>query len=701
MSVIQRIRDKAAWFVFGAIALSLIAFILQDAFTRNSGGGQSDSSTLGTVNGTTISREEFESKLTFYQQANGTPREQLMGNVWDYMVDQAVMQQNYEMLGLQFTTKELSDVMFGDNPPSWMQQAFVNQATGAFDPNQARQRFAEMKKSATDPINTQIYTGYIEPTIQQTLRQKYTTLITSAVYVPKWMAEKINADNNSLAKISFVNVAYNTVNDSTIKVTDEDITAYINKHPKQFEQKEETRQISYVNFDASPSAADSQAVLNQVNLLKSEFASTADAKSFLIKNGTELPFYDGYISKGEIKQTVKDSLFTLSTGSLYGPYLDGGSYVVAKMVGIKQMPDSVRVRHILLSTHQQQQNGSMVRIRDDSSAYKRLDSAVALVNAGVSFDSVCAQYSEDQGSKDIGGVYDYFQTGKMVEQFNDFVFGGAVGDKKIVQTAFGYHYIEILGQKGSQPAYKIAYLGKTIVSSQETINAANTAATQFAASNKDKKLFDAAAAKLNKEILVASDIKQNDNNVPAIGEDRQLVKWAFSNEPGTVSEPFQEEDNYVVAIVTGVSKAGLMNATAARLTAEPVIKNQKKAQQIIDTKIKGTTLEAIASAAGATVQVADSISFQGYVIPNLGNEVKVLGAAFNKQIQGKISTPIAGTTGVLVLRGEGIFAGTSLGSNAEMLRSQLETQLKSQVGYKSINSLRLAATVKDNRSDFY
>ncbi len=701
MSVIQRIRDKAAWFVFGAIALSLIAFILQDAFSRNKGGNNLNSADLGVINGVSITRQEFESKLSFYQQANGTPREKLMPDVWDYMVDQTVMQQAYELLGLKYTSKELSDAMFGDTPPSWLQQAFTDPATGAYNPDQARQLFADLKKNPNEARVAQIYTGYIEPSIQQSLRQKYQSLITGAVYVPKWMAEKTNADNNSLAKISYINVPYNTINDSSIKVTDEDINAFIKKHPKQFEQKEEIRQIAYVNFDASASAEDSAALINQLNLLKKDFAASADAKAFLSKNGTELPYYDSYIGRTEIKQTVKDSLFNLSTGSLYGPYLDGGNYVVAKLVGEKQMPDSVKVRHILLATHQQQENGSFVRVRDDSSAYKRLDSAIALINAGADFDSVCAKYSEDPGSKDKGGIYDYFSSGKMVEEFNDFAFGGKPGEKKLVHTAYGYHYIEILGQKGGEPAYKIAYLAKPIVASQETINAANSAATQFAAANQDKKLFDAAAAKLNMPVLDATEVKQNDNSIPTIGEDRELVKWIYNNQIGDVSEPFQVDEKYIVAVITGVSKAGLKSAAAARPVVEPQVRNEKKAQQIINTKIKGTTLEAIASGAGVAVQTADSVSFQGYLIPNLGNEVKILGAAFNKQLQGKVSAPIAGNTGIIVVRGEGIFAGSSLNTTPEMLRVTLESQLKSQVGYRSMTALKDAADIKDYRSTFY
>ena len=131
-----------------------------------------------------------------------------------------------------------------------------------------------------------------------------------------------------------------------------------------------------------------------------------------------------------------------------------------------------------------------------------------------------------------------------------------------------------------------------------------------------------------------------------------------------------------------------------------ILKNQKKAQQIINSKIKGTTLDEIARSSGSMVQTADSISFQAFIIPNLGNEPKILGAAFNKQLQGKVSAPIAGGSGVFVVKGESIFATASLGANAIMLREQLESRLKSQAG-NSINAIRVSSDVKDFRSDFY
>lgn len=692
MSVIQRIQEKQKW-VFGTIALALVLFIVQDAVMNKGKGMFSNSSTIGKVNGVAIDRNEYEHKISLYEQFNNAQRDQIMPELWNMMVQQTLLQQEFDKLGLKVTTKELSDVLFGDNPPSWMTQAFTDPSTGVYNVDAARQQFSQMKKNASDPKIAQLYEVYLEPTMLQSLAQKYQAMISEAAYVPKWYAEKTNADNNAMAKISYASVPYNTISDSTIKVSDDEITAYMKKHSKQFEQKEETRQIEYVSFDASPSKLDSNAVVSQLNQLKSEFASTTDVKSFLSRNSSDMDFFDSYLGKSAIKQQQKDSLCALPKGAIYGPYLDNNDYVLAKMIDIKQMPDSVKVRHILVTTQQ----------RDDSSALHRLDSAIALINSGVNFDSVCAKYSDDPGSKDKGGVYDYFPSGQMATEFNDFAFGGKTGDKGTVKTSYGYHYIEILGQKGSEPGYKIAYLAKPITASPETVDAANTAANKFAATSKTQSQFEANAKKLNLTPSFSQDINKNDNNVPGLGDSRQLVRWVYDKDLGDISDPTEVGDKYIVAMIVSINKSGLQNVNVVRPTLEPIIRNLKKAQIIIDTKIKGSTLEEIAKSAASSVQVADSISFQSYIINGIGNEPKVLGAAFNKQLQGKVSTAIAGNTGVFVVKGESIFASSSLGSNPTTTKQQLENQLKMQAGNFNalVASLKEAADIQDYRSDFY
>jgi len=695
MSVIQRIRDKGAWIIFGIIALALIAFILQDGVGRGRGG--SPGTTIGKVNGEKIERSDFEDMLQMQERmyaGQGATREQLIAGVWNQEVEQAVLGQEFDKLGLQVTPKELSDILFGPNSP--LRQEFTDPKTGEFNAENARQAFAQIKKSKNTDQIKMIDKVYIDPTIRQALRAKYQSLLIQAAYVPKWMLEKQNADNNALASVSYVYVPYATVSDSSIKVSDDEINTYVKKHSNQFTKEEESRNISYVAFSSAPSSADSLAVLDQLLAAKTEFQNTSDVEAFLNKAGTDLPFYNGFFSKSRMQQPNKDTLTKIPVGQVYGPYQDGSSFVLAKMVAVKQWPDSAKVRHILIGTVNPQTNQP---IRDDSTAKKLIDSIEVAIKGGADFNALVTKYSDDGGSKDKGGVYEMFEQGKMVGTFNDFAFDKPVGTKGVVKTDFGYHYMEVLGQKGNAPAYKIAYLAKTINPSSETISVASTAAAQFAVSSKNAKDFNANALKQNLAIMPANEIKQNDFMVQGLGSNRQMVRWIYENGTGDVSEPMEIGDKYVVAIITSVNKAGLTSAAEARPLVEGIIRNEKKAKTIIETKFKGNTLEALSASTGSPVLRADSLSFSAPFITGIGSEPKVIGAAFNKALQGKASDPISGTTGVFSIRVESNSARPS-SMDLNTLKQNL-IQSNRMVSYRGLEALRKAATIKDYRSKFY
>lgn len=696
MSVIQRIRDKGAWIVFAIIALALIAFILQDGVGRG-GSAFSNSTDLGKVNGEKINRTDFEQKLAMQEQmygGQGAQRDQLIGTVWNQEVERVVLSQEYKKLGLEVTGKELSDILFGDNSP--LRQEFTDPATGAFKVNEARQAFAQIKKSKNAEQLAMVNNVYIDPTVQQTLRTKYQVLLQKAAFIPKWMIEKQQADNNAISSISYVYVPFASVSDSVAAVSDAEIAAYEKKYPKQFNKEEETRSITYVSFNAAPSGIDSANTLNQVLTLRNDFAATNDPQNFLNKAGTEVPYYNSYFSKSRMQQANKDSLTSIPVGTVYGPYLDGSNYVLAKMIGVKQWPDSATVRHILIATNDPR---TQQIIKPDSTGKRLVDSIAAAIKNGADFNSLVEKYSDDPGSKTKGGVYEYFPQGQMVVPFNDFVFDGSVGSKGVVKTDYGYHYVEVLGQKNVNPVYKIAYLAKPIVSSNETVSAANTAAAQFVATSKNQKEFNENAAKGNLQLFSANDVKENDFSVNGLGQSRQMVRWIYENKPGTISEPTEIGDRYVVAIVTAVNKPGLLSPAEARPIAEGLVRNEKKAKVILDTKFKGSTLEAIATSTGTTVSRADSISFAAPFIPAVGNEPKVIGAAFNKAVLGKISEPIVGSTGVFAIKVESI--GAKAGSmDAEVIRQNLLQGARVAV-FRGLEALKKSATIKDNRSKFY
>ncbi len=703
MSLIQRIRDRAAWIIFGAIAISLLAFILQDYFFNKGRGSAGSGTTVAKINGESIEHAAFEHKVGFYEQMNNGQyqRSQLIPQIWDYMVNQTLISQEADKLGIAITGNEKTDLLFGNNPPQFMQQFFTDPKTGLYDVNMAKKQIGELKNRSTDANVANFAEAYIDPLILQTKGAKYESLITGAIYTPKWMSEKTNADASSIAKASYVYVPYTSIADSTVKVSGEEMDAYIKKHSVQFERDEETRTMSYVTFSATPSAADSTALKNELEQIKPEFASSTDEKTFLSSKVTGIPYYNSFIGGKEIKQAIKDTLFKLAPGQVYGPYVDNGSYAIAKMVAKQQIPDSASVRHILVATHQQDPNsGTLVRVRDDSAAMKRLDSAIALIKDGTSFDSVVAKYSDDPGSKNSGGLYNNFPSGQMDDGFNDFAFTGHIGETKTVHTVFGYHYVEKLGEKGGETGYKIAYLSKPIEASEETDNAASNASSQFAAASRDQQKFTDNAKAQKLLIMPSQEIKANDFTVPGLGESRELVKWLYDNKAGAISDPVNIQGNYVVAMVTGISKKGLASPSAVQQTVEPLVRNEKKAQMIIAQQMKGSTLDEVSKNAHQPIQVADSINFAAFVVPSLGAEAQLIGAAFNKQLLNKVSSPIAGHSGVFVVRSESVSGVSNIGQTAEMQKQQSEQMLKQQAS-QAVTALRKAADIKDYRSKFY
>jgi len=714
MSIIQTIRDKAAWLVFGLIALSLVGFLLMDAFVGKSRLFGTRSTTVGVINGEKIEYTQFQKSVADQEEqykgrgypVNEAMQQTIRDNVWKQMIEEAVLTDNYTSLGLDVSDREINDMLVGANAIPDIKQAFTDPKTGLFDSQAAAAQINQLRNIYKSGKKTdKAYDGarrFFEESVPQILkmrlREKYMALLANSAYVPKWMLEKMNADNTQIAAISYVNTPYFTIPDSSVKISDGEIQEYIDKHTDQFKQ-EESRSIAYVAFNAAPTSADSAKIRQQLTDLEHDFIAAPTPESFLARVGSDQGYDDNFHPKSVIQVPNKDSIFALPKGAVFGPYLDGGSYVVAKKIDEKTLPDSVRARHILvgmvnLQTHQP--------TLDDSTAKKKIDSIKSLIDHGANFDSVAAKLSDDEGSKVKGGDLGYFASGAMVKEFNDYAFSGKAGEKKIVKTQFGYHYIDIVDQKNFEPAYKVAYLSRKIETSPETDQAASGLANQFAGQSRDQKTFDENIQKGNLLRMVAPDIQPAEYSIPALGPNRLLVRWIYDASKGDVSEPFVVGDKYIVALVTEINHQGTMSPAKARVTVEPILRNRKKAELIIKKLGTPATLEAAATASGQPIQKADSILFSSPFIPNAGQEAKVIGMSFDKQLAGKpVSAPIAGNGGVFVIKVENTGARSNPAADLEQQRMTQQQQQRSMVNYRALEVLKKIATIKDDRGKFF
>jgi peptidyl-prolyl cis-trans isomerase D len=213
MSIIQTIRDKAAWIIIAAIALALIAFIVQDAFQNQSIFNDNPTS-LGTVNGKKIEAITFEERFKQIEeqyQSQGYPmndgmRENIREQLWNEYVDDAILSKKYKKLGIAVSDKELSDILYGANPPQELRQQFTDQATGQYNPTAAYQQIQALRKQKTSPAYKSFFGQYLPSLIKNRQKEKYMSLLGNSVYVPKWMIERMTADNSQQATISYVTV---------------------------------------------------------------------------------------------------------------------------------------------------------------------------------------------------------------------------------------------------------------------------------------------------------------------------------------------------------------------------------------------------------------------------------------------------------------------------------------------------------------
>jgi peptidyl-prolyl cis-trans isomerase D len=707
MSIIQQLRDKAAVLLTTLIALSLIGFLVQDAFVgRSSGFFSGPSSTVGSVNGKKIDAVEFNNKVNLAEQnyrsqgmqTNEMMTQNIIEGIWNGYIQEQLLKTECEKVGLAVTSKELGSLLFSEEAPQEFRQLFTNPQTGQYDLNAARNWFNNLKKSKRSEDVKMVTEQLLNPLQLRLLNDKYNSLFSQGSYVPKWMVEKLNTDNSSIATIRFVGIPYATVGDSlaSLRVTDGEIDKYVSEHKDEFKQ-EKVRNVSYVVFDANPNAEDSAKLFNQLSKLKEEFLNTSDARAFVTRNNSTNPFYDGYVLKSRLQMSAKDDIIGMPVGTVIGPYLDANTYTIARKLGTRSLPDSVKCRHILVGTVDPR-TGQMRR--DDSTAKKRADSIFTALKSGSDFGLLAALTSDDEGSKNNRGEYNFssLDITNLAKEFGDFIFYKPTGSRDVIKTSFGYHIIEVLNQKDFQEAYMMAYISKRIVSSVETDNAASSAATQFAGNARDPKSFEENLTRMKLMKRTADNIREMDYSVAGMPS-RALVKWIFENKVGTVSEPFDLKDKYVVVMVTGSLNEGVQPAAQARVMVEPILRNRKKAIEIRKKIGSERNLESIAAANQVQVFTKDSVYFSNPFVPDLGSEPRVIGAAFHKAMTGKVSEPIDGNTGVFLVKVERIGALPAANADITMQKRAMEMQMKQYAGFGTMESLRKSATIVDTRRE--
>ncbi len=715
MALIGQIR-KNSWLLIALIALGLGGFIVMDMFSGQQSIFGSSQFIVGEVEGTKIDWNEFSrTEQIIYQ--NSTDPFSTRKALWDFYVERTLLEEEAEVLGLRVGKDELLDLQFGadDRLSPIIRQRYRNQNTGQVN----RELLSQLQDIITnDRIGQLVSEGQLSPNFRfqwahqekeikkDRIQTKLITLVTKSLYTPSWMAEEIQKEQSQKVDIQYVQIPFDEVDNSQIEVTDSDYKEYYNKHINKYIVKEEKRKIEYVVFDVLPTAKDSAKLKKSFNDLIEEFSKTEDDSTFIVANqGIYNPVYT---KQSELSPLIADTVFALSSGDIYGPYIEGGAYKAVKLIDRKVIPDSVDSRHILARVETQEQLAA---------AQKRIDSLKTLIEDGVQpFDSLAIKFSDDGGSGAKGGDLGYAAPGQMVAPFNNYLFyDGEVGELGVVYSQFGIHLIEILDKKfvTNEEGVKVAYIDQPIVPSQVTQDSLYNYVSDFVVEHRTLEDLSAAIAENpSLQLEESAQLGKNDYAVANLGSgqsSRDIIKYAFDNDTyeGYVSpdifiyrNPVEfYDEKYIIAGLKSIQPAGKPTLENIKSEIEANVINKKKSEYL-KSQISTTNLFELASAYSTEVDTAKNVAFSSGFVQGLGVEPDVVATAFNLELN-TVSDPIAGNSGVFVIKVINKPVSSPTPVNIPQLRKTANVGIVNQVRSGLLGAMKENATIKDYRSRFY
>ena len=715
MAALGKIRSKGGILV-GAIGLALFAFLAGDAARSCDGIKGEARQQIGEILGKKISVQDYQKLIDEYQSAikftmqrdNLTDQElkQVEDQVWQQLVSNRVIEADAEKVGLTVTEKEIQNVLNEGTNPMLVQTPFVNQQTGRFDVNALKQFLDSYNKAkaAKSPQVEQMqpiydYWLFVEKNLRaQLLGQKYQALLASCVLSNKAEAKMAFKDNNEESQIQLASLAYSTVKDADVKVTDDDLKAKYAELKPAFRQNVETRDIKFVDFQIKASAADRSQVVKEMNDFQKQLASAADPAAVVSKSGSEIPYLGLPVSNKAYQQypdiaSKIDSLSVGTTGVVENA--QDNTLNIIRVLSKAQLADSIQFRQINIAA------------ATPDEARAKADSIQKALAGGADFDALAKRYGQT-GEKVWFTGQQYEMAPSMSQDNRTFInalLNGEVNATQNLALTQGNIILQILDKKAFTTKTTAAVIKKVVDFSKATRSNAYNKFSEFVAKSSTVADLEKNAPKSGYQVQSLNDISTAEHYVGGIPGTRDALKWLFEAKQGEVSPLYEcgNNDHLLVIALTAVHPQGYRSwddAQVKEILKREVIKD-KKAEKLM-AKLKGVNSIAAAQAKGAKVSSVNQITFAAPAfVQATGSVEPALSGAVAGTAAGKFSkAPVKGNAGVYVFQvvKKSMRAGSKYD---ETLVMQQAAQANMQLVGNFMQDLILKAKVVDNRYLFF
>ena len=720
MAVLGKIRALGPVALISVIGLALFAFVFStgtgtvtDVFKAD----EFNQSRVAVVNGIEMDRTDFMQKVDNLEKQNRGSRSsiQAMNSIWISELKKLVLQSQYEKIGMQIEREMMRDFL-KTNLTAF--EDFQND-NGEFDESKLNQFISNLKEISPETmelqgslVNYESWNNFEENIGAIGLEEMYYGLIDAGLNTALFEGEEDYFNSNDVVDFKYVKIPFNNISDNEIKVSKSEVTNYINENQNNY-SSEPSRDLIFVQFEEKPSGldkAEAKSSLNyllddkeeydpnsQQNIIFKGFKNTTNNEEFLNVNSA-IKFFDSYVFKTSLSPSIAENVYKLKKGELYGPYDEDGFVKVTKLIDSKFISDSAKVRHILIPYMGSFRSGPDVS-KSKVEAKKTADSISRVLKSNRSKFKSLLSLSSDLVSNENDGIIEFAYVDGFAPEFRDFSFESRAGSIDVVETDFGFHVIEILSQGKKQRAVKVGNLAVKVEPSERTRDSIYNITAKFEIAVNEEN-FREYSKENNIKINPVNNIGELDENIPMLGQQRSIVRWAYeeNTDKGDIKRFTLQNGGYVIAMLTSINEKGMMSYEKSSLTALPKVKNQKKAQKIIQS-IKSSDLDEIATQNNVDVKTALSVNINNPVISGVGNEPSIVGYAMgiNKELT---SDAIIGNSGVFYIYVTDRRKASSL-ANYQNMVNMISSTRSGNVRNKVYTALEEKAEIEDFRGTFY
>ncbi len=687
MATLEKIRSKSVLLLV-VIGVALFAFIIGDFLNSGStffGGGR----TIATVDGEKIDILDFQKRYEevsqqYQQQGYKQDPAVTQQQVLNQMIQEMLLNNEMEELGITVTNKELSQAMLGQNALPAMVQ-FANQF-GVQTPDQLHDiAFNPAKYNIPAEQASQLQAMWMnqEKQIDELLRmQKLGNLFTGAITANALDAKALYDENATTTHIAYAKKDYASLANDQFPVSAAEIKDMWSKEKNGYRLDEETRLVNYITVNITPSAEDNiaaqQAVEEAIANLKATTGTEGVSNDFNF-NVERISQPASRITNSQLKN------FATTTGvdSVSIVSYTNNVYTIGKLLGSKTEVDSVNVDMLAFQGTNAQRD----------SILKVLNSGVALAEVAT---TAGVQGSQEKAWFSLANETSPIKAKLLSEATGRFFIGDSIQG-----TAVFYRVNE---RKAPVKIYDIASITYTVEPSQTTINNLNTKLRDFVAANNTDTAFTATKAIAAGYQLLNARVSASTPTIGNVSESRDAVKWVMSADKGDVSDIFRDEqDKRLLAVAVTDIYDGYVPAddktVAANLT-EKVRNNKKAADLLAKYDGKANDLAGYAALMETSIDTTD-VTFGQRFIAGLGiDESAITGQAVVAQPNTLVG-PVKSNHALVVYQVVNVDTDNrpyNYDESAAMFNRQLGADALS---YRIVQILRNNKDVENNMLDFY